>query len=617
MPVEEGLGSLESMLVRRSPAAWLEGFGRIKVKDRSLGENGLRWLHEARLGWLQRRLCEVVSWCLKNQKPIRLLVYKKRQTGASTGSVGLLYWFCRTLNMDALIVGAKHKQVQNLWEILKTYHTWDRHDWGHAANVLTNGATFGNGSRVVHESLQSNEPGRSGAWTFLLATEVARWAEEGVKNASDVLTGISNGVSRSPLSCVIWETTVRGGSGAFFEKWQGAVEFEEFQQGEEGNGFIRIFEPWFFGFDSSMPCSPREREDILAGRGAADAEEAMVESELRTTYQLTPEQIKFWRWALNDCQGDPDQRDRDFPTTPEHGFRASIPGRFNLKCLRHMMAEAQVASAKERRFVFLAQPDRHVERFVDETRPKADDAQFMMFERPMEGHRYLLTIDPMRGLEDEEIRDRDKRDTHGVVVLRDGYHDASLGRWVRPKVVACSLPKCRWPITELAEATFRLAWLYGGCLMVPEANFDSGLILLLRQRGAIVYERERPATDKDAGERTGKFGFLTRGQDGEASRRWIIENLARAIRFWNRDAEGVEVPAEHIVDELQNFVTKDGKDQALAGKHDDHVLALAMAVELKRAATPYRERVFTPALPPDVRVMQARRGMGSSGTHRK
>jgi hypothetical protein len=436
-----------------------------------------------------------------------------------------------------------------------------------------------------------------------------------------VLTGISNGVPFTPLSFVIWETTVLGGSGAFYEKWQGAAEFEEFQMGEEKNGFIRIFEPWFYGFDSWMPVTERERADILAGRGAVDAEEQAVENDLRMQYKLTPEQIRFWRWALDDCQGDPDQRDRDFPTTPEHGFRASVPGRFNLKHLKHMLVEAQVAAVHETskgQYIIMTQPSqREKDRVVAEVVGDKKDAQFVMYEKPMEGYRYVLAIDPMRGEEDEERKGRNKLDTHGVVVLRDGFYDDQTRAWVRPKVVACSMAECRWPITDLAEACFRLARYYGDCLIVPEANFDSGTILLLRQWGADVYEREKPATDKDAGEKTGKFGFMTRGGDGEAGRRWILEQLAQAIRKYNKDAEGIEILDQYLLDCLMHFVRKDGKEQALAGKFDDLVLALAIAYNFKGAGTRYRGPVSRLAVPRDILKMEEEERRGSSRTHRR
>ena len=623
----EDLDALNAAIVRRDPEAWLTGFGRIKVRDRAKGEDGLVWLKDIGLGWLQRRICEIVRWCLANKKPIRLLVYKKRQTGASTGTVGLLDWACHTFMMDALIIGGAHKQVKNLWEIYNTYARWDHCTWGHARDVLTTGATYHNGaggtpgSRVVHESMAGKEPARSGTWTFLLGTEVARWAEEGVANASDVLTGILNGVPRSPLTFCVLETTVRGGSGAFFELWQDGVEFEDFQQGIEGNGWIRVFEPWYYGFDSQMPVTPQERADILAGRGAPNPEEAATERELMAKYKLTPEHIKFWRWAFYDCQKDADQRDRDFPTTPEHGFRASVPSRFNPRGLRVMTDEAAVATVHDRKYLLLEKQKGTTRRVYNPVIVADEsDANFLLFERPEVGRRYVIAVDTMSGEEDKERKGKDKRDCHAIVVLRDGY--MAGGRWHKPRVVACSKPECRIPIDgALSENVIRLSTYYGNCLVVPEANFDAGLIAILRKENVNVYEREKPSTDKDAGKKTGKFGFLTRGQEGEGTRGWIIEQLARAIRNYDEPGEGVEVFAEHIMDELRNFVTKDGKDQALSGKHDDHVMALAIAYNFKDVATQYHLPVEQQdTLPPELLALerqQARQNGGGSRTHRK
>lgn len=621
---QEALDAFNRAIVKRDPEAWLHGFGRIKVKDRSKGENGLVWFRDIGLGWLQRRICEIVRWCIANQKPVRLLVYKKRQTGASTGTVGLLDWACHSFMMDALIIGGATKQVKNLWEIYNTYARWDNCAWGHSRDVNTTGAVYHNGpdgspgSRVVHESMAGKEPGRSGTWTFLLATEVARWAEEGVANASDVLTGILNGVPRSPLTFCILETTVRGGSGAFYELWQDAVEFEDFQQGIEGNGWIRVFEPWFFGFDSQMPVSAPERADILAGRGAPNAEEAQTERELLATYKLTPEHIKFWRWAYYDCQKDPDQRDRDFPTTPAHGFRASVPTRFNPRGLRVMKDEAMVATVHDRKFLLL-EKQKGTGRRVYNPVIVADeqDANYFMFEKPEPGRRYVMAVDTMSGLEDDERRGKDKRDCHAIVVLRQGGF--VNGVWRKPRVVACSKPECRIPIDgALSENVIRLATYYGNCLIVPEANFDAGLIAILRREGMNVYERERPSTDKEAGKKTGKYGFLTRGQEGEGTRRWIIEQLARAVREFDTSGEGLEVLAEHIMDEMCHFVTRDGKDQALSGKHDDHVMALAIAYNFLDVATLYTLPQTREDLPPEIIELERRnRHRTGAGTFRK
>lgn len=205
-----------------------------------------------------------------------------------------------------------------------------------------------------------------------------------------------------------------------------------------------------------------------------------------------------------------------------------------------------------------------------------------------------------------------------MVVLRLGYFDGT-GLWRPDKVAACSLPLCRWPITELGVQVARLAQYYGDCLVAPEANFDSGLIRDLRAAGVHVYEREKPPTDKEAGAKTGKFGFRTRGEEGEGTRRAILEDSAHAIRHWNKEGQGVEMSSVELVEQHQNFIIKDGKEQALEGKLDDGVMALAIARAVKAGATRYVERRYHQELPPEVAryERQRQRAAGSARTHRR
>lgn len=598
MNSEPNLDDVDQIVIRRKPGAWLETCGHII--DKSGNERGIDSFEGLALhaNWLQRRIFEIAQWCLDNNVPCRLLVYKPRQKGCSTGTMGLAYWWSRRMRCNCLLMGGQYSQVENLWGIMSHYHARDRFDWGNDMTVLTDKATCTNGSEWQWETARDSEAGRSGTYQVAVLTEVARWSEQGISNASVVLNGVQNCVPKLPGTLVILETTVKGGFGEFFHKWQGdreknvpgAVTFEEFKRGKRGNGWIKVFAPWFMFEDSWLDVrDEQESADIMNGVGAISESEALAEKEMTRKFKLKPQQIKYWRDVLiNECQRDPDNRDREYPPTPEAGFKSTMPSRFSRLGLQRLRAEAERAQGDMRRAI-LEDPQKTNRFFVRRDVVGDNEADFLIYESPRIGRRYVLTADLAGGAEVTEGGDTD---CHTLLVLRDGYMDTRRGVWVKPKVVATCKPGCRIDQIPLAHLAWKLARYYGGCLIVPEANYDRGFIRELRNLGAHVYERERPATEKDDNRPTGKYGFWTKGTDGEQQRGWCIEQVAKAVREWDIDGSGLDCPALHVLAELEFFVRKEnGREEAAPGKHDDWVIALALALVTLSGGTLYHAQV--------------------------
>lgn len=607
----------DQLVIRRRPGAWFETEGHII--DKAGVERGSRSLEGASLtaNWLQKRIFEIAQWCLDNNEPCRLLVYKPRQKGCSTGTMALAYWWSRRQRSNCLLMGGQYSQVENLWGIFTHYAQRDSFDWGNDVSRLnTDNAEFSNGSQWQWETARDPEAGRSGTYQVAVLTEVARWAEQGVSNASKVLNGVQNCVPKLPGTLVIMETTVKGGFGEFFLKWQGdkeknvpgAVAFEDFKRGKRGNGWIKVFAPWFVFEDSTMACKDeQEAADIMAGVGAISEEERVSEQVMARRWNLKPEQIKYWRDVLiNECQRDPDNRDREYPPTPEAGFKSTLPGRFNRIGLRLLREAADKQQDKLLRMI-LENPSGDRKNYVPRMVEADSEASYHVFEPPKAGYRYLIAVDLAAG---EEITEGGDRDCQAALVLRQGFVSAQTGSWVPPKVVATIKPDCRVDQLVLADMVWRLARHYGNCMIVPEVNYDKGFIRTLREWGATIYERERAATDKEMQKPTKKYGFLTRGTDGEQQRGWCIEKLAAALREWDVPGSGLDCPALHIIAELENFIrTESGREEAAPGKHDDWVLALCIGLATLGSATLYRLPVAVQAEPEYKKRQRERRAM--------
>tara|TARA_R110000772_G_scaffold143235_3_gene252773 strand:+ start:2502 stop:4307 length:1806 start_codon:yes stop_codon:yes gene_type:complete len=559
---------------------WCENYGKIKAKN--------TFVELIVLNQMQRDIAEAVGWCLKNDKPIRLVIVKPRQKGCSTISVALMYWMMNLFTIEAVLIGAEYSQTDNLMEIFKRYAAQDDFNWGHERNVLEKSARFGNGSRLQRETANDDKAGRSGTFNFLCATEVSYWAESGVANASKVLAGILNCVTDLPKSCVILESTGNGPSGIFYEKFDGGVSLEDFKEGHEGNGFIKIFAPWH-AFSDSV----RELDPISAGRvvdSYTDAEKQMV-SELG----VSPQQMAYYRRILEEkCGGDPAKMQMDYPSSSDEAFHASSNQRFHSVGVKLLRSKA--AGDKWDHGMLEGENDSNYTWIP--TDPAG--ARLMMLERPIEGCRYNIGVDLAAGIVSDDGVDRDK---HAALVYRSAYDDG-MGRVFPPKVVARTVPVCEWPINQLEEYVFALSSFYGDCLIIPEENFDGGLIRGLVDRGANVYER---MTDDLVGnvvkpKRSGRYGFRTTGGANFGSRDSIIERLDQTIRSYDGNQPGIEVD-KHTGDELFHFERnpKTGRAEAASGHHDDSVIALAISNFLESKGTIYRKTFVRASIPKDLR----------------
>lgn len=591
---DDDAADLAQFLITHHPLVWWENHGYISTRD-SLEA----CLRHANI--LQQRLADAVQYCLENKIPCRAVILKPRQKGISTITTAILYWMLHRYKLKALIVGGKEKQWQNLLQMVERYHVNDSFEWGFSGKVSSEGARWDNGSILSTETAGGKDPGRSGTYQVIICTEVGSWAESGVKNGKSVMTAIMACMDYAPGTIFIAESTSSGAAGVFHDDlWQQAVDWDDFKRGiRKPGGFFRIFAGVFdFGIKDKLEPG-EDGAAILLGHGARNDEERKREKELIQQFGLDAEDIKYWRRLLAECANDPERRDREYPPTPEDAFRAASMCRFNTGGIRQMRSEALLAMQTRCQMGMF---DRHnkdgSDRYSWRTVTTEDAANFYLFERPIPDCRYLIAVDNAGG----RATGDDKRDTdnHAVVVMRCGYFKQIDGhgrsQWQPPAVVAAIKPDQKVDIDVLAEWVYALHVFYGRCIVVPEANNDRGLILLLRNKGVHIYEQMKPATRTDSAKPSGKLGFWTRGADGENTRNAIIELLAAAIREIATSGDGIFVPFPWIIEELAHFRIDpdDGKAKGMDGWHDDWVLALAIAFATRDSATVYRHDTITP-----------------------
>lgn len=594
--------------IREDPTAWLEAHGSIVLKSGDVVEPG-----QMRINYMQGLMNQVRAECERRNLPCRLLNLKPRQKGSTTKSAGWCYHKMRQKRTSACVIGGQYSQTQNAWEIIQHYHKRDTFEWGNSGSINSERGEFSNGSKLVPETAGDKDAARSGTFQFLFATEVARWAKEGVVEASKILGGALKCVPLLPDTVVILETTAFGASGDFYNRWLDAVDAEDFLAGKTitPGDYVRIFTPWFVFEDSAIPLTPKQKIDVQMSldaepwyNGEQDLISAYGNSDLgyiRLGHVVRKfdvwEQLAWRRQMIKtECKKDPEVFNEDYPHSWETAFLKSGRRRFNsvgLKLLEKKSRQKSIIHG-------VLDEQRGSERVIWRDCTELE-AWFWKWEEPRAGRHYLLSADTMTGA--TQVAGADDPDCHGVFVWRRGYFESGRG-WVPPAIVARITPPCRWDIDILEERVWRLARYYGGrsgCLIVPEINMDRGLVELLKKRGANIYVRE--VFNRTEQRDTKAYGWQTTPK----TREMLIETLAKAIREQGTDGEGLDLWCPHFVTEAKNFITKDsGRSEADTGHHDDDILGAAIGLQVIAGATELVDEIIERPLPPDIQRWEER-----------
>lgn len=598
--VDQDLAQKLELVLKVNRAARFEMYGAIQPKVGPIVRNP-----ELRANYLQRQESELIQYCIVNEIPIRVIKLKPRQKGSSTFSVWNGYCLGSDSRCNGCIIGSTHTQGDKLMKMLEVYAQNDTYNPKNRCRVIEKSADWANGSIVDQLTAKNKEAGRAGTYQWLIVTEYARWAEEGVARAEDVLSGLLKTVADAPLTMITLESTANGAQGDFYQRWQDAITFDELKAGKRG--YVRIFAAWWQFEDSRRdPALERDKEQCIPPDKVA---------EVRARFRLDDWQIAWMQWACREeCKKDFDVFCEEYPFDAESAFRTSGRRRFNTAKLEKMVDRAR--SFPPDFGTLDTTQDGNLMRVT--WRPtSSEDARLLRWEQPQRGAKYLISVDSMTG--ETQVGGKDP-DNHAVGVIRAGMFQAGKG-WVPPKLVARLVNdhgewerskkyELRWDIDVLEEQVWRLAQYYGNCMIVPEMNADRGLVELLKLRnGANIYQRE--ILNQREQTRTKALGWYT----DPRTREMVIENLARAIREQGQQGEGVEIYCPITLSELQDFIVKQsGRSEAMPGRHDDTVLQMAIGLMCIASATTYVPTKVELKLPREIELLErAEANRGTEG----
>ena len=527
----------------RDPKTYIERFLFIKTKNSTV--------ERFRLNPPQLKLLATITALREQMRPVRLVILKARQMGFSTCTEAEIYHDSSTKkNRNSLIVAHVEDSSTKLFGMSKLfYEMCDERVRPMLRNNNAKLLLFENPSN--DEDVKRASPGlrssirvttaespsatRSSTFQNVHASEVAFW-----NHAEEAMLSIMQTVPNSPDTMVVLESTANGIGGYFYDMWQKATAGE--------NDFV----PLFFGWHE-MPeyCMPVPPDFILSS----------AELQLKTLYELTDQQLVWRRWCIaNNCGSDEDKFKQEYPICPEEAFLMSGRPVFDVQLVHE---RKKYLAADKQRTVLQGELKLVNNKVIFEEVAKG---RLKIYKPPEEDRAYLIAADVAEGV---------SGGNYSVAHVFDRITWEQVASWrghIAPDMFG---DKVLW----------YLARLYKKAFVAPESN-NHGLTTITALRKVYHHIYRRKTVDKITNKPVEKFGFLTNAQTRPLA-------IDKAVKFV-RDGVG-RINDMDTLDELLWFQEDDNnKAQAVDGKNDDCVMALAIGCQILEQA-PYSDKVMQEA----------------------
>lgn len=487
----------------------------------------------------QERLYNTIRDRFNAHKPVRVIILKARQMGFSTLSEALIFWATATQqNVDSMIIAHKDESTANLFAMSKLYYdelpdvikpmrrasnaqelVFDRPA---QSKVKSDGLR----SRIRCATAGGKGQGRSYTLRNVHMSEFAFWPGD----KRQTFTGIMSAVPREAGTMVIVESTANGFD-EFKELWDAAVEAQ--RSGDE-DGFIPVFFAWW-----EMPSY---RTPTPSG-----FELTPEEAEIKAAFGLDDEQIYWRRRTIKDeCGGDINLFKQEYPATPDEAFISTGTPVFDAESIIRRRAAVQRLTPKRGRF-------RYDYDGLKITSPRWEDdprGEITIYNEPEAGKPYVIGGDTAGTGSDYFIGQvLDNTNGKQVAVLRHQTDE-----------------------TFYTRQMYCLGMYYNTALIGIETNYSTYPVMELQR---LNYPRQyvRQSLDSYTGKMQQSFGFVT----SPHTRPTIIDNLKAVVRADISLIQDFDTLGEMLV-----FVYDERhRPEAMQGKHDDLVMALAIAHEIR------------------------------------
>lgn len=481
----------------------------------------------------QQKLYNIIKFQKFHNKPVRIIILKARQMGFSTETESIAFKEATThSNYKVGIITHSEEATTNLFNMSKLMYDYLPEEMKPSlkasnAKELIFDKADGTGlkSKIKCMTAGGKGVGRSDTFNFLHISELAFWPGD----KKTTMTGLLQSVPNSPNSVVIIESTANGFE-YFKELWDKAVNGE--------NDFIPLFIGW------------NELEDYQMKYNGFEL--TAEEEYLKNTYNLTLEQLTWRRWCLNNnCGGDIEQFNQEYPLTPENAFISTGSCFFNKEII--INRKNKIINNKAFRtgffsYSFINDKIFNIS-FIDDIK-----GYIKIYEDVKNGHPYVIGGDTAgEGVDNFTAQVIDNSNGHQVARLKGKLDE-----------------------DEYARQVYCLGMYFNEALVGIENNYSTYPTKKLKEyRYRKMFLRE--IEDNIADKFQEKYGFVT----NKATRPIILGILKEVLRDnidWIVDVD--------TLDEALTFIVNDkGRAEADVGKHDDLIMALAITYYIREQQT--------------------------------
>jgi hypothetical protein len=459
------------------------------------------------------------------------IVLKARQMGLTTWVAGR--FFLKTITARGVLT----VQVAQTREAAEGIFRMVERMWAGLPEAMREGVlrrSRANAGQMIFPELDSEfrvvsagEENAGRGWTIqnLHLSEVSRWPGD----AAAVLAGLR--AALVPGGELVMESTPSGAYGCFYEEWMRAGEDMACAGAEAETarvGMVRHFLPWWLEESYVGPA--------VVAESMSEAERALVERE-----GLTAEQIGFRRGLERSFGG---LRTQEYAEDAASCFRATGLGCFDLAAVERRMSVVRGLAESEG---LGAEPLRYVARRGGALR---------MWLPPVDGREYVVAVDPAGGgLEG---------DFCAVQVV-----DVATG-------AQCAELQERLTVREAARVAAALGREYGTAAVGECGGDGEALVVVERNNhgsGVLAELRSAERYGRLWCDGMGEAGWLTTA----ANKPEVVARLGALLE------ERPELfRSERLLGECRTFVALGGgRTGAVAGAHDDLVIAMAMAMAVR------------------------------------
>ncbi len=481
---------------------------------------------------VQEKVYSIIQKLRLENKPVRVVVLKARQTGISTLTEALIFHDTTTnANVTSFIIAHDKESTQHLFSMSKLfYDKLDRDlrpmvQWLNKIelsfqnpNRKTKDDDPGLRSRIRVDTAGNPQAGRALTIQNLHCSEVGFW-----ENPETVMTGLMQAVPDIPNTMIVIESTANGVGNYFHKFWQDA---------EAGNNdFIPIFIAWFelssYRMIPPLDFEPYDFEHEIYGN----------EVELAKLYNLDNQQLYWRRYTIkNKCGNDINQFKQEYPASPTEAFLATGANIFDSFLI-------------SKYYKFVSEPKKRGGLDDELKFSPSGRGELRIWKEPDANNRYSVGADVSEGLVSGDYSCAD---------VFDKKNYEQVAQW-HGKV----------PPDKFAYILKNIAKYYNNAKLVVESN-NHGLTTLsyLKPIYYNLYYR------KDVGNRedkmTRQMGFKTTSK----TKPILIDTFAKLFR-----EDELKINCRETLSEMSTYVEDDtGSMNAQSGCFDDRVISAALAI---------------------------------------